>query len=153
MTGSSLLTHVVSVLAIGLTGVGVRAQTPQALLEHYKCSRCHTEREPRTGPAFVDVAAKYRGDPRALATLTAVVKQGAHGTGPWHMPPHPEVSEKDARTIVKYVLSLRHKTHGKVPTLSTTATTQRICKLEPYASARQPGCRRPQCVSLKGGLS
>lgn len=106
MIGSSRVTRVVAVLVLGLTGIWAQAQTPQALLEYYKCNSCHTEREARTGPAYVDVASKYRGDPRAVATLTAVVKQGAHATGPWHMPPHPQASDKDARAIVKYILSL-----------------------------------------------
>jgi cytochrome c len=107
VTGSPQFTRVVAVLVIGLAGPEVQAQTPRALLEHYRCNSCHTEREARTGPAFVDVASKYRGDPRAVATLTAAVKRGAHGAGPWHMPPHPELSDKDARTIVEYILSLR----------------------------------------------
>ena len=65
------------------------------------------DRETKTGPAYADVAARYRGDPKAIARLTAVVKQGAHGAGPWPMPPHPEVSAADARTMVHYILSLR----------------------------------------------
>lgn len=74
---------------------------PQALLQRYKCSSCHADRETKTGPAYVDVAARYRGDPKALATLTAAVKQGSHGAGQWHMPPHPEVSDADARKMVR----------------------------------------------------
>lgn len=105
--GSSHFVFGVAALAMGLSVPEVRAQTPQALLEHYKCYSCHAEREVKTGPAFVDVAAKYRGDPRAAASLTRAVEQGAHGAGPWHMPPHPEVSDKDARTIITYILSLR----------------------------------------------
>lgn len=29
------------------------------------------------------------------------------GEGPWHMPPHPEVSDADARRMVRYILSLQ----------------------------------------------
>jgi len=99
-------------LATGLAVAQGRAQSPQALLEHYKCNSCHAEREARTGPAFVDVASRYRSDPNAVATLTAAIKRGTHGTGPWHMPPHPELSDKDARTIVGYILSLRPSKGG-----------------------------------------
>jgi cytochrome c len=94
-------------LATGLAVAQGGPQDPQTLLEHYKCNSCHAEREARTGPAFVDVASRYRSDPNAVATLTAAIKRGAHGTGPWHMPPHPELSDKDARTIIGYILSLR----------------------------------------------
>ena len=90
-----------------LAAPGALAQAPQALLKKYRCDVCHAEREAKTGPAYVDVAAKYRGDRKAFAALTAEVKRGAHGAGPWHMPPHPEVSEKDAKAMVRYILSLR----------------------------------------------
>ena len=106
MIESSRVVLGVAALAIGLAVPEGRAQSPQALLEHYKCNSCHAEREVGTGPAFVDVASKYRGDPEAAAALTVAVKQGAHGAGPWHMPPHPEVSGEEARAMARYIMSL-----------------------------------------------
>ena len=97
----------VAVFATALLVPEAGAQAPQALLKRYRCEVCHAERETKTGPAYVDVAARYRGDPKAAARLTAEVKRGAHGAGPWHMPPHPEVSDADAGTMVQYILSLR----------------------------------------------
>ncbi len=85
---------------------GVRAQAPQ-LLEQYKCTFCHAEREAKTGPAFVEIAASYKGNTKAVDVLAAVVRKGSHGSGPWHMPPHPEVSEADAKAMVRYILSLQ----------------------------------------------
>ena len=88
-------------------GAGLaRAQAP-AMLEQYKCYFCHTDREPKAGPAFADIAARYRGKPQATRMLVASVRNGRHGEGPWHMPPHPEVSEADAKTMVEYILSLK----------------------------------------------
>ncbi len=83
------------------------AESPRPLLERYRCYVCHADQEARTGPAFVDVAARYGGDLRAEAMLVAEVRKGTHGSGPWHMPPHPEVSAADARTMVRYILSLK----------------------------------------------
>jgi cytochrome c len=95
-------------LALGFLGAGATyAQEPQALLQKYKCYACHTDYETRTGPAYIDVAVRYRDDRNAVSALSIVVRQGAHGTGPWHMPPHPEVSEADARKMVRYILSLK----------------------------------------------
>jgi cytochrome c551/c552 len=34
-------------------------------------------------------------------------EKGSHGNGPWHMPPHPEVSDADAKAMVRYILSLK----------------------------------------------
>ena len=91
-----------------MSAVGVaRAQAPQVLLQQYKCYLCHADDETTTGPAFVDVAAQYRGNPQAVAMLAAAVRKGAHGGGPWHMPPHPEISDPDTEKMVQYILSLK----------------------------------------------
>lgn len=93
------------VLAVLTVGTG-QAQAPQ-LLEQYKCNFCHAEREAKTGPAFVEIAASYKGNPKAADTLAATIRKGTHGSGPWQMPPHPEVSAADARVMVRYILSLQ----------------------------------------------
>jgi cytochrome c len=88
---------------IGIT----RAQAPQILLQQYKCYICHADNESKTGPAFIDVATRYRSNPQAIPILTAAIRKGADGSGPWHMPPHPEVSQADAKRMVRYILSLK----------------------------------------------
>ena len=96
------------VLACGVSAAGaVRAQDAPVLLEKYKCNACHGVSEPKTGPAYVDLAARYRGDAKALSALSAAIRRGAQGAGPWHMPPHPEISEADARKMVSYILALK----------------------------------------------
>jgi cytochrome c len=96
------------ILAAMMSTVGVaRAQGPEALLQQYKCYICHANNETKTGPAYIDVAAKYRGSPRAVAIVAAVVIKGARSAGPWHMPPHPEISEADAKKMARYILSLK----------------------------------------------
>ena len=98
----------ITVGAVSL-GIGaVHAEDAPALLQKYKCYLCHADNEPKAGPAYVDVATAYRGDPKAPATLVALIKKGAHGAGPWHMPPHPEVSDPEARKMVRYILSLKN---------------------------------------------
>ena len=95
-------------LAAVMCAVGVaQAQAPHVLLQQYKCYICHADDETKTGPAYVDVAGKYKGNPQAVAIVAAVVRKGAHGTGPWHMPPHPEVSDVDAKNMARYILSLK----------------------------------------------
>jgi cytochrome c len=91
---------------VSLIGVA-RAQAPQILLQQYKCYICHADNESKTGPAYADVAARYRGNSQAVAILTAAIRKGAHGGGPWHMPPHPEVSDVDAKKMARYILSLK----------------------------------------------
>ena len=84
-----------------------QAEDAPVLLQKYKCNSCHAEDETRTGPAFVDIATRYRGDSKATATVAAVIKDGARGAGPWHMPPHPEISAADAAAMARYILALK----------------------------------------------
>ena len=94
------------IVALAVITAGVaHAQHGQELLRKYDCYICHADTETRTGPAYADVAAKYRGDPKAVATLIALVKKGAHGSSPWHMPPMPQVPDAAARQMVDYILS------------------------------------------------
>ena len=92
--------------AVSLVGVAL-AQAPQILLRQYKCYICHADDESITGPAYADVAAKYRGNSQAVVILTAAIRKGVQGSGPWHMPPHPEVSDADAKKMARYILSLK----------------------------------------------
>ena len=58
------------------------------------------------GPAYKDVAAKYAGQKDAEDKLVAKVMKG--GSGAWGavpMPANPQVSEAEARTLVKWVLA------------------------------------------------
>jgi cytochrome c len=95
------------IVAVIISAAGVaRAEAP-VLLQQYKCYFCHADNEAKTGPAFLDVAIKYKGKSQAATILAATVKKGSHGNGPWHMPPHPEVSDADAKEMVRYILSLK----------------------------------------------
>lgn len=103
-----MMVALLALAALGSVAHVSAAEAPRALFERYKCDVCHADQQAKTGPAYVDVAAKYRRDPQARATLVAEIRKGAHGSGPWHMPPHSEVSVADARTMVGYILSLKH---------------------------------------------
>jgi cytochrome c len=80
---------------------------PRALLTHYKCYICHADRETKAGPAYVDVAAQYRKTPDAVSVIALEIRRGLRHGGPWHMPPHPEVSVAEARAMARYIVSLR----------------------------------------------
>lgn len=70
------------------------------------CMACHAVANKLVGPAFKDVAAKYAGQKDAEAKLVAKVIKG--GSGVWGaipMPANPQVSEAEAQTLVKWVLS------------------------------------------------
>ncbi len=78
-----------------------------ALATSSGCMACHQVDVKVVGPAYKDVAAKYKGDAGALDRLAAKVKAG--GVGVWGqipMPPNVQVSDENIRTIVTWVLSL-----------------------------------------------
>jgi cytochrome c551/c552 len=93
---------------VAVFAANAQAARPDArtLLQKYDCYVCHADAESKAAPAFADVAAKFRGKANARAILTATVKNGRHGGGPWPMPPMPQVPDADARLIVDYILSL-----------------------------------------------
>jgi cytochrome c len=98
-------------LAAAVASAPALAQTKDAnvaaLTEKYRCTICHDATETKAGPSWADIAAQYRGNPRATAVLVGVVKKGQHGGGPWPMPPLPEVPDADAMAIVRYILATK----------------------------------------------
>ena len=79
----------------------------QALAQKTGCMACHGVGNKIVGPAFKDVAAKYKGDKGAEAKLIKKVKNG--GSGVWGsipMPPHPEMNNKEIKTLIHWVLTL-----------------------------------------------
>jgi cytochrome c551/c552 len=76
------------------------------LLNGNGCLGCHTADKALVGPAFRDVAAKYRGDPAAAARLAQKVRAGGQGVwGQVPMPPNPGLSDADAKLLVDWVLA------------------------------------------------
>lgn len=72
------------------------------------CLTCHQVETKSTGPAYVDVAAKYPNNEEVVDSLSEkIIKGGSGNWGTVPMTPHPSVSKDDAKAMVKYVLSLK----------------------------------------------
>ena len=70
------------------------------------CLACHAVDKKVVGPAYKDVAAKYKGDKSAEAKLIEKVQKGGVGVwGQMPMPPNPQVNPAEAKTLVAWVLS------------------------------------------------
>jgi len=85
------------------------AGASEAIVKKARCVACHTVDQKRVGPAYKDVAAKYRGDTGAPAKLFDKVRHG--GAGIWGevpMIPHPadKISDDDLKAAINWVLSL-----------------------------------------------
>ena len=84
------------------------AKAMEDLMKKNACIACHAVDKKMVGPAYKDVAAKYRGQKDAEAKLVEKVKKG--GVGVWGqvpMPPNPNVSDADAKALVQWILSLK----------------------------------------------
>jgi cytochrome c len=83
------------------------AMADQALATSKNCMACHATDKKLVGPAFKDVAAKYKGDKTAVDKLAAKVLKGGSGVwGPVPMPANTQVSEAEAKKLVTWILSL-----------------------------------------------
>lgn len=72
------------------------------------CLACHAVDKKVVGPAWKDVAAKYKGDAKAKDTLIASITNGSKGKyGPAPMPGHKgRVTDADIEKLAKFALSL-----------------------------------------------
>jgi cytochrome c len=94
----------VAALVLGMSGV---ASADQALAQKNACMSCHGVDKKIVGPAFKEIAAKYKNDKGAAAKLAMTVKKGGKGNwGQVPMPPNPQVKEEDLNKIVAWILSL-----------------------------------------------
>jgi cytochrome c len=78
----------------------------EALAKNKACLACHQVDRKIVGPAFKDIASKYKGNKNAAAQLAAKIQSGGKGVwGPLPMPPQ-NVTEDEAKKLATWVLSL-----------------------------------------------
>ena len=79
------------------------------LAKNNGCLSCHSAKEKIVGPAYSDVADKYRGDKDAVANLVQSIQYGSKGKwGRVPMPPHPGMSAADIKTLAQWVMTAQH---------------------------------------------
>ena len=70
------------------------------------CLSCHSADNKIVGPAYKDVATKYKNQKEAVATLTKSIKEGGAGKwGPVPMPAQVQLSDTEATTLAAWVLA------------------------------------------------
>ncbi len=92
------------VLATGAAHANVDGAAAKALATKSACLACHSVDKKVVGPAYKDIAAKYKG--MDVAKLAASIKAG--GSGKWGavpMPAQAALSEADAKTLAAWVLA------------------------------------------------
>ncbi len=101
--------------AFGIAAAGLMLGAPalaaddgQALATKYACMACHQIDKKVVGPSLKDVAAKYKGDKTAVASLSDKVKKGSTGVwGQIPMPANAQVPDAEIKTIVTWILAIK----------------------------------------------
>ncbi|MDQ9172237.1 c-type cytochrome [Oxalobacteraceae bacterium R-40] len=76
------------------------------LAQTKNCMACHAVDKKVIGPAFKEVASKYRSQKGAEDQLVQKVLKGSTGVwGGMSMPPNTTVNPKEAQTLVKWILT------------------------------------------------
>jgi cytochrome c len=109
---SSMKKILIAAITVGCTlivGGAYAADAAKAkqLAQKYNCLACHAVDKKLVGPAYEEVAKKYKGDSGAEAKLIGKVKSG--GSGVWGQIPMPpnNVPDADVKTMVEWILSLQ----------------------------------------------
>jgi cytochrome c len=99
-----------SLITLALSATALLSAAPAfadlALATSKNCMACHAVDKKLVGPAYKDVAAKYKGDKTAADKLVVKVMKG--GSGVWGavpMPANAQVNEAEAKKLVAWVLS------------------------------------------------
>ena len=94
--------------AFTLASGAALAADAQQLLKEKACLSCHTLDNKLVGPAYKEVAAKYKSRKDAEAYLVTKIKGGSTGVwGPIPMPPNGTVGDADAKTLAKFILTVK----------------------------------------------
>ncbi len=79
-----------------------------ALAKKRNCFACHALDKKVVGPAWKDVAAKYRGDAGAQARLETKIAKGGSGVwGGMAMPPQIQIPTEERTQLVRFILNLK----------------------------------------------
>lgn len=103
---------VAAALAAALAGPAaaqqVDAAKATAAMGKAACTACHAVDKKMVGPAYKDVAKKYKGDAKAHDMLVQKVRKGGAGNwGPVPMPPNgpDKISDDELNNVISWVLA------------------------------------------------
>jgi len=94
-----VLIMILAAMAAPAAGIAI-AQSGADVLKAKGCLNCHENDKKKVGPAYKEVAARYRDDKGAEARLMEKLKEGKT---------HPKIAASDAelKAAVQHVLSLK----------------------------------------------
>lgn len=98
------------------------AMTGKSLVQSLTCKTCHKENEASIGPAYTEVAKKYRERDRDY--LVNKIRKGGGGVwGETAMPANPDLKSSEVNALVTYILSLRQESKPSLAAKGTVDPT------------------------------
>ncbi len=98
---------IVTTTALMVAGSASATEMPAA--GKAKCGACHTVDTKLVGPAWKDVAKKYRNDPKAAGKIAASITRG--GSFGWNLGVMPAkglgASDDEIKTLAKFIAGLK----------------------------------------------
>jgi sulfite dehydrogenase len=89
------------------TSFATTSDGPQLAMK-YGCFGCHNPSTKVIGPAYREIAAKYKSDADASAKIDQQIHHGGSGKwGPIIMPPFPQVSAAETKLLTDWILGLK----------------------------------------------
>jgi cytochrome c len=99
---------IMKTVIMSLVFMAMPAWADNTLLVKNNCLACHNVDQTVVGPAFKDVANKYRGQADAADRLAKKIRAGGSGVwGTMPMPAHPQIPELDAKKLAVYILNIK----------------------------------------------
>jgi cytochrome c len=79
----------------------------ETMFENRGCYSCHNPQKKTVGPAYVEIAQKYKKTAKDVNYLVnKILKGGAGVWGKAAMSPHPDLPQEDAQKMVEYILAM-----------------------------------------------
>jgi cytochrome c len=102
-----MMNKMILALALAATAA-LPALADDALAQSKNCMACHNVDKKVVGPAYKDVAAKYKADKTAADKLaTKIIKGGSGVWGPVPMPANSQVNEAEAKKLATWILGMK----------------------------------------------
>lgn len=106
----SIIVSTIAAAGLMVAGSALAADMPD-LAKKMNCTACHAIDKKVVGPAWQDIANKYKGDASAAEKLQVKVSKGGSGNwGTMPMPPNDVAGKKQAeiKELVAFILGLAH---------------------------------------------
>jgi cytochrome c len=102
-----------------------RFAVAKAIIGQSDCRNCHNADSKSNGPAWVQIAEKYKGDAAAQEKLAEKVRTGGRGVWPdlpgeGNMPAHPGLSIEETRSIIQYIMNIQSDAIAGAPYISSS---------------------------------